>query len=76
MLIGLQLFLALYKGYYCEITVKREDQGAGSRYLHDVVKEGDTIEVQAPSGKFVVTGKEADSVVLISGGVGITPGDY
>ncbi len=61
------------QGYYCEITVKREDQGAGSRYLHDTVKEGDTLEVQAPSGKFIFTGKEADSVVLIGGGVGITP---
>ncbi len=61
------------QGYYCEITVKREEQGAGSRYLHDAVKEGDTLEVQAPNGKFVFTGKEADSVVLISGGVGITP---
>jgi ferredoxin-NADP reductase len=61
------------QGYYCEITVKREEQGAGSRYLHDTVKVNDTLEVQAPSGKFVFTGKEADSVVLISGGVGITP---
>ncbi len=61
------------QGYYCEVTVKREDQGAGSRYLHDTVKEGDTLEVQAPSGKFIFTGKEAESVVLIAGGVGITP---
>lgn len=61
------------QGYYCEISVKREDKGAGSCYLHDTVKNGDTLEVQAPSGKFVFTGKEADSVVLIAGGVGITP---
>lgn len=61
------------QGYYCEITVKREDQGAGSRYLHDVLSEGDTLEVQAPSGKFTFTGEEANSVVLIGGGVGITP---
>jgi len=61
------------QGYYCEITVKREDKGAGSRYLHDNVKEGDTLQVQAPSGKFIFTGKEADSIVLIAGGVGITP---
>lgn len=61
------------QGYYCEITVKREDQGAGSRYLHDVVTEGDMLEVQAPSGKFTFTGQEAGSVVLIAGGVGITP---
>lgn len=61
------------QGYYCEITVKREEHGAGSRYLHDELKVGDTIEVQAPSGKFFFTGKEADSIVLIAGGVGITP---
>ncbi len=61
------------QGYYCEISVKREDQGLGSRYLHDVLKEGDTLEVRGPSGKFTFTGKESDSVVLIGGGVGITP---
>lgn len=61
------------QGYYCEISVKREEHGAGSRYLHDQVNVGDTIEVQAPSGKFFFTGKEADSIVLIAGGVGITP---
>lgn len=61
------------QGYYCEITVKREERGEGSRYLHDAVKEGSTLEVQAPSGRFIFTGKDADSVVLIAGGVGITP---
>jgi len=61
------------QGYYCEITVKREARGLGSRYLHDVVKEGVMLQVQAPSGKFVFTGAEADRVVLIAGGVGITP---
>ena len=61
------------QGYYCEITVKREEHGLGSRYLHDEVKVGDTIEAQAPSGKLIFTGKESDSIVLIAGGVGITP---
>ncbi len=61
------------QGYYCEISVKREEHGAGSRYLHDQLKIGDTIEVQAPSGKFVFSGEEAKGVVLIGGGVGITP---
>jgi len=61
------------QGYYCEISVKREEHGAGSRYLHDQVSVGDTFEVQAPNGKFVFTGQEADGIVLIAGGVGITP---
>lgn len=58
---------------YVEITVKREDQGAESRYLHDHIAVGDHIDVSAPSGVFIFTGKETDSIVLISGGVGITP---
>jgi ferredoxin-NADP reductase len=61
------------QGYYCEITVKREEQGAGSRFLHDQVNVGDTLEVKAPSGKFYFRGDDADGIVLIGGGVGITP---
>ncbi len=61
------------QGYYCEITVKREEHGIGSRYLHDVVKEGDTLEVRPPAGRFVFTGDEAENIVLIGGGVGVTP---
>lgn len=58
---------------YVEITVKREEQGAESRYLHDHVAVGDSLEVSAPSGVFIFTGAEADSIGLIGGGVGITP---
>ena len=58
---------------YVELTVKREDQGAESRYLHDNVAIGDHLEVSGPAGAFTFTGTEADSIVLISGGVGITP---
>ena len=57
----------------CEITVRREEQGAVSRFLHDHVAEGDTLQVTAPSGKFTFTGQETNRVVLIAGGVGITP---
>ncbi|MBY0331584.1 MAG: 2Fe-2S iron-sulfur cluster binding domain-containing protein [Acetobacteraceae bacterium] len=58
---------------YVEVTVKREAQGLISRHLHDKVAVGSTLEVSAPSGVFTFTGAEADSIVLISGGVGITP---
>lgn len=61
------------QAYYCEVTVKREDKGAGSRYICDELKVGDTLEVKAPSGRFTFTGDESDNVVLIAGGVGITP---
>jgi ferredoxin-NADP reductase/DMSO/TMAO reductase YedYZ heme-binding membrane subunit len=58
---------------YCEITVKRVPNGYGSHYLHDRVKESDRIKVSAPAGKFYFAGHEADRVVLVAGGVGITP---
>jgi ferredoxin-NADP reductase len=58
---------------YVETTIKREDGGVFSEYMHDNVEEGDLLDVMAPSGTFTFTGKEADSVVLIGGGVGITP---
>lgn len=56
-----------------EITVKREEHGLVSRWLHDDVKAGDRINVEAPSGSFGFSGNERPSVVLIGGGVGITP---
>jgi ferredoxin-NADP reductase/DMSO/TMAO reductase YedYZ heme-binding membrane subunit len=58
---------------YCELTIKREEQGLVSRYLHDVVREGATFNVSAPLGRFTFTGAEAREIVMIAGGVGITP---
>jgi len=56
-----------------EITVKREEHGLVSRWLHDELEPGDEVEVEAPSGTFHFTGKDAESILLIGGGVGITP---
>lgn len=56
-----------------EITVKREPRGLVSRWLHDELKVGDEVEVEAPNGTFVFNGEQAGSVVLIGAGVGITP---
>lgn len=54
------------------ISVKRENGGRASVYLHDTLREGDVIDVFPPAGEFVLA--EGDRpVVLISGGVGITP---
>lgn len=56
-----------------EISVKRAPHGLASRFLHEFVREGDTLEVSVPAGRFVFVGDEAERVVLIAGGVGITP---
>ena len=58
---------------YVETTIKREEKGVFSEFMHDHVSEGDLIDVIAPSGIFTFSGAEAESVVLIGGGVGITP---
>jgi ferredoxin-NADP reductase len=56
-----------------ELTVKREPRGAVSRHIVDLLEVSDLIEASGPVGRFTFTGTEAASVVLISGGVGITP---
>ena len=58
---------------YCEISVKRAADGYGSHHLHDTWKEGSRIKVSAPSGKFFFAGHESERVVLVGGGIGITP---
>ncbi|PIB96205.1 MULTISPECIES: 2Fe-2S iron-sulfur cluster-binding protein [unclassified Caulobacter] len=58
---------------YVELTVKREEQGVVSCFLHDKVAVGDLLKTTGPFGAFTFTGTDADSIVLIAGGVGITP---
>jgi uncharacterized protein len=64
------------------ITVKRvgaprlhPDAPAGvvSTYFHDHVQVGTTLEVRAPSGQFVIDPDPTVPIVLIGGGIGITP---
>jgi ferredoxin-NADP reductase/DMSO/TMAO reductase YedYZ heme-binding membrane subunit len=58
---------------YCEVTIKREERGLVSRYMHDMLREGAVLNISAPAGRFTFTGAEAERIVMIAGGVGITP---
>jgi nitric oxide dioxygenase len=64
---------------YYRISVKKETgtdetpAGKVSNYLHEHVQEGDTLEISAPAGDFVLNTASDLPVVLLSGGVGITP---
>ncbi|UOF92557.1 NO-inducible flavohemoprotein [Fodinisporobacter ferrooxydans] len=66
------------KDYY-RISVKREDAigdkpaGKVSAYLHQQVQEGDILPISVPAGDFVLNMEKTVPVVLISGGVGLTP---
>ncbi|RXT56007.1 oxidoreductase [Bosea sp. Tri-44] len=62
------------------ITVKREaapsaglPDGIGSCFLHDAVEVGDILLVDGPRGEFVLRDESSRPVVLLSGGVGLTP---
>lgn len=61
-----------YKKDYYRVSIKREADGFLSKKLCDEVKEGDTLYITAPIGKFVLKDSEKP-LVLISGGIGITP---
>ena len=64
---------------YYRISVKREissipdSDGMISNYLHDFVNENDSVDLTAPAGNFTLAGNIAAPVILISGGVGLTP---
>jgi ferredoxin-NADP reductase/MOSC domain-containing protein YiiM len=54
------------------ISVKREEHGAASQFLHTRVRAGDLLEVAAPRGTFILR-PGTTPVVLVSAGVGATP---
>ena len=54
------------------ISVKREAGGVVSNFLHDRLQVGDIVDLFPPAGEFTLTPSDKP-LVLISGGVGITP---
>jgi ferredoxin-NADP reductase/DMSO/TMAO reductase YedYZ heme-binding membrane subunit len=60
------------RGGACELSIKREPFGLASQFIHDHMNVGDILKVSGPAGKFTFTG-HGSAVLLISGGVGITP---
>ncbi|MRT41503.1 2Fe-2S iron-sulfur cluster binding domain-containing protein [Enterobacteriaceae bacterium RIT702] len=64
------LSVAPSDGFY-RISVKRD--GVVSRYLHDHLHIGATLEARAPAGDFTIDASEPRPAVLLAAGVGITP---
>jgi hypothetical protein len=70
-----------YSGFY-RVSIKRIPSpanspdifpGLSSNYFHDHVVEGSKLEVRAPSGHFHLQENSPLPIVLIAGGIGITP---
>ncbi|GEO12524.1 NO-inducible flavohemoprotein [Microvirga aerophila] len=55
------------------ISVKREPQGIASNWLHDQAAVGQMVKVAPPAGEFFLNEESPRPVVLLSGGVGLTP---
>lgn len=67
---------------YYRVTIKRIPpppkqpdlpSGVGSSHFHDRLQVGDIIDVKAPSGNFHLDVESRTPVVLIGGGIGVTP---
>lgn len=55
-----------------ELGIKREERGVMTRWLWDALREGQAVCVSRPQGHFVLEPGQG-LVVLIAGGIGITP---
>ena len=54
------------------VSIKLEERGLASTYLHTRIEPGSTLEVSAPRGTFTLR-PGSEPVVLLSAGVGATP---
>ncbi len=55
------------------VTIKRVPEGLASGHFHDNIREGSILDVKAPLGGFTLDISQETPVVLIAGGVGVTP---
>jgi len=71
-----------HRADYYRVTIKKEKAppdkpglppGAASSFFCDAVKEGDILSVKAPTGHFFLDMTKNNPIVLIAGGVGVTP---
>ena len=56
-----------------ELAVKRLPYGIPAQYLHDTARVGDSFYINGGSGKFYYQESNGGPLLLIAGGIGITP---
>ena len=59
-------------GSHIELNVRRVQNGAGTTYVHEQLKPGDTLRVSGPLGRFFVRKSDAQPVIFIAGGSGLS----
>jgi uncharacterized protein len=55
------------------VSVRKETGGFGAMHMHDFMPEGAVIETSGPKGRFLLDKASARPVLLLAGGIGITP---
>nr|WP_297633380.1 FAD-binding oxidoreductase [uncultured Clostridium sp.] len=59
---------------FYRISIKKEEKGLISRYIHENLNVGDIVEATSPLGEFILKeGNNNRPLVLLSGGIGVTP---
>jgi ferredoxin-NADP reductase/CRP-like cAMP-binding protein len=58
---------------YYEISVKREEHGLFSRWLHDELNTNSSVRVSKPQGQYYLSLEEDNPAVCFAGGIGVTP---
>jgi hypothetical protein len=71
-----------YGDNFYRLTIKKElapanrseiASGLSSTYFHDVIRPGDILEAMQPSGNFWLDLRKEHPVVMLAGGIGVTP---
>lgn len=62
-----------HRATHYRVSVKRAELGVASRFFHDAIREGSELAVKAPAGRFALDVAARTPVVLLAGGVGVTP---
>lgn len=60
-------------GTRVSVTIKRMETGYGTNIIFNGFKEGDIVELEGPMGNELIVDKSQDKVLLVGGGIGITP---
>ena len=55
------------------LSIKKEPQGTGSVFMHERINPGSSLLIKPPLGRFVLDRSGFKPILLIAGGIGITP---